>query len=309
MVGRFYPRTIGETDAQGRSLRIGRVTVSTDPPLPPISWGANRYLEVDGERVHVVERGSTGPRLLLTHGYSSHALAWRAVMNRLDGRFRMAAVDMPGFGWSSRFPTRPLTGEAYAERLARLLDALAWPRAHVAGLSWGGGLAQRLAAAHPQRVDRLVLIASVDPGRTLRLGTVGLRLAIRFPRMARLVVARALRMAARGGGVSARELARGYVDPLQLPGTGAFLARFVAEHGTSGHLDLSRIAAPTLVIGPLADRVIDPAITRSVAERIRGARYTGIPGARHTVAFEAPDLVAYLIADFLVPGDQADAAG
>lgn len=283
------------------------MALPADPP--PISWGANRYLEVDGERVHVVERGATGPRLLLVHGYASHALAWRAVMDRLDGRFRMAAVDMPGFGWSSRVPTRPLTGEAYGERLASILDALGWPRAHVAGLSWGGGLAQRLAAAHPDRVDRLALVATVDASRTLWLGTGGLRLAIRFPRLARLVAARALGEAARNSGVPARELARGYVDPLQLPGTAAFLARFVAEHRTSVHLDLSRIAAPTLVIGALADQVIDPAVTRSVAERIRGARYEGIPGARHAVASEAPDLVASLIADFLAAGDPADAAG
>jgi len=279
------------------------VTIPTaDPPLPHVSWGANRYMQVDGERVHLVERGSTGPRLLLVHGYASHALAWRAVMERLGGPFRMAAVDMPGFGWSTRFTTKPLTGEAYGERLARILDALAWPRAHVAGISWGGGLVQRLAAAHPDRVDRLALVATVDPSRTLWLGTAGLRLAIRFPRLARLAAARALRLSARRSGIPARELARGYVDPLQLPGTGAFLARFVTEHRASARLDPARIAAPTIVIGPLADQVLDPAVTRSVAERIPGARYEGIAGARHAVAFEEPDRVAELIADFLAAG-------
>ena len=110
-------------------------------------------MEVAGERIHLVERGESGPRLLLLHGYASNAQAWRAVMQRLDGEFRMAAPDMVGFGWSTRYPTRPLTGDAYAERVAGILDALEWPMAHVAGQSWGGGLAQRLAAAHPDRVD------------------------------------------------------------------------------------------------------------------------------------------------------------
>ncbi len=281
---------------------------SENPPLPNINWGANRYLQVDGERVHVVQRGSTGPRLLLVHGYASHALGWRAVMDRLAGHFQMAAIDMVGFGWSSRFPTRPLTGQAYGERLAGEMDSLGWPRADVAGLSWGGGLAQRLAAEHPDRVNRLVLIATVDPSRTLWLGDGGLRLAIRFPRLARLVASRALRLASARSGVPARDLARGYVDPLRLPGTAAFLTRFLAQHRTSEHLDLSKITAPTLVIGPLADQVVNPAITRSVAGRIRGARYEGIPAARHAVAFEAPDVVASLIADFLLSGDRADAA-
>ena len=277
-----------------------------DPPLPVVTWGTNRYLRVGGERVHVVERGSAGPRLLLVHGYASTAQAWRPVIDRLDGRFRMAAVDMVGFGWSTRSPMAPLTGEAYAERLAGILDALDWPRAHVAGQSWGGGLAQRLAAAHPDRVDRLVLVATVDAGQDLWLGTAGLRIGIRFPWLAQLAVARAQRVAARAAGVSPNELARGYVDPLRLPGTWSFLDRFVAEHATSAHLDLARISAPTLVIGPLDDRVVQPATTRGVAERIPGARYEAIPGASHSVASEEPDLVAKLMADFLAP-DRSEA--
>jgi pimeloyl-ACP methyl ester carboxylesterase len=274
------------------------------PRLPHLAWGKNRYLEVVGELHHVVERGSSGRRLLMLHGYASNAQAWRAVMERLDGQFRMAAVDAVGFGWSTRYPTRPLTGDEYGERLAGILDALGWPTAHVAGQSWGGGLAQRLAVAHPERVDRMVLVATVDASRTLWLGTAGLRLGIRFPWLARIAVRRAQRVAAGAAGIGVGELARGYVEPLRLPGTDAFLDRFIAEHATSSHLDLGRIGAPTLVIGPLEDRVVLPEITRSVAARIPGARYVALPGAGHSVAAEAPDMVADLIADFLGEGPE-----
>jgi pimeloyl-ACP methyl ester carboxylesterase len=270
-----------------------------DPPLPRCTWGANRYVEVGGERTHLIERGKHGPRVLLLHGYASNAQAWRAVMDRLDGRFQMAAVDTVGFGWSTRYPTAPLTGDAYAERLVGVLDALGWASAHVAGQSWGGGLAQRLAAAHPERVNRLVLVATVDPSRSLWLGTAGLRLGIRVPWLAMLAVARAQRVAARAAGVGRLDMARGYVDPLRLAGTGPFLDRFVAEHATSSHLDLGRIAAPTLVIGPLEDRVVLPEITRSVAARIPGARYAAIPGTGHSVTAEQPSIVADLMASFL----------
>ena len=276
---------------------------------PPVPWGESRYVEVAGERMRVVERGSVGPRLLLVHGYASNAQAWRGIIDRLDGRFRMAAVDLVGFGWSSRTATRPLTGDAYAERLAGTLAVLGWERAHVAGQSWGGGLAQRLAAARPELVDRLVLIATVDPSRTLRLGTAGLRLGMRYPRLARIAVRRAQRVAAAAAGASPDELARGYVEPLRVPGTAAFLDRFVTEHATSSRLDLARIAAPTLVIGPSEDRVVDPAITRSVAERIPGARYEPIRGGSHSVAAEQPDRMAALMAAFLLDGGRMDAPG
>jgi pimeloyl-ACP methyl ester carboxylesterase len=278
-------------------------------PPPPVSWGESRYLDVAGERMRVVERGSSGPRLLLVHGYASNAQAWRGIIDRLDGRFRMAAIDLVGFGWSSRVPTRPLTGEVYAERLADTLAALGWERAHVAGQSWGGGLAQRLAVARPELVDRLVLIATVDPSRTLRLGTAGLRLGMRYPRLARFAVRRAQRVAAAAAGAPPDELARGYVEPLRLPGTAAFLDRFVAEHATSSHLDLARVVVPTLVIGPSDDRVVDPATTRSVADRIAGARYELIPGGSHSVAAEQPGLVAGLVAAFLSGGGSGGAPG
>ena len=270
-----------------------------DPPLPRVRWGTNRYLDVDGDRIHVIERGSEGARLLLLHGYASNAQAWRAVMDRLAGRFQMVAVDFPGFGWSTRYPSHPLTGDGYAELLVRILDALGWERPHVVGQSWGGGLAQRLAAAHPDRVDRLVLVATVDPSRTLWLGTAGLRLGIRFPFLAKIAVARAQRVAARAAGARRWEMARAYVEPLRLAGMGAFLDRFVAEHATSSHLDLGRIAGPTLVIGPLEDRVVLPEVTRSVAARIRGSRYVPLAGAGHSVAAEEPEQVAELIAGFL----------
>jgi pimeloyl-ACP methyl ester carboxylesterase len=266
---------------------------------PPVSWGVSRYLDVGDERMRVVERGSSGPPLLMVHGYPSNAQAWRAVMDRLDGRYRMAAVDLVGFGWSSRQAARPLTDDAYADRLAGVLDALGWSRAAVAGQSWGGGLAQRLAAANPHRVDRLVLVAPVDPSRPLWLGSAGLRLGIRFPRLARIAVARAQGNAGHAAGVAARELAAGYVDPLRLPGTAAFLARFLSDHAASTNLDLSRVQAPSLVIGPLADRVVSPATGRSIAARIAGARYVGVPDAGHSVASESPALVADLIAEFL----------
>jgi pimeloyl-ACP methyl ester carboxylesterase len=96
------------------------------------------------------------------------------------------------------------------------------------------------------------------------------------------------------------------VEPLRLPGTEAFLDRFVAEHATSSHLDLRRITAPTLVVGPLEDRVVLPEITRSVAARIPGARYVALPGAGHSVAAEEPAVVADLVTDFL--GEESNGA-
>jgi pimeloyl-ACP methyl ester carboxylesterase len=265
-----------------------------------VTGAIGRFLVVNGERIHLVERGS-GPPLLLVHGFPSNATAWSMVMDRLEPHFAMTAVDMVGFGHSTRRPRGPLSGEAYADRLVALVDALQLERPHVAGLSWGGSVVQRLAARHPQRVGRLVLLASVSAGRMLHLtaaNLLGLAAAIRFPALGRLAVRRFVTRAA-GSGPATEHLVRGYTQPLQVPGTLASLRRFVRDTAGTPSIDLAKIGAPTLVIVPQADRVVSPAVGAEIATTIPGARLAALPGIGHAVQFEAADQVAALMADFL----------
>jgi pimeloyl-ACP methyl ester carboxylesterase len=260
-----------------------------------------RFVEVGGERIHLIERGS-GPALLMVHGFPSNATAWRPVMDRLEPYFSMTAVDMVGFGQSTRRPRRPLSGEAYADRLLGLMDALRLERPHVAGLSWGGSVVQRFAARYQERVDRLVLVASVSAGRVLGLTTanlLGLAVAIRFPALGRLAVRRFLGQTAEGRGLPTDELVRGYTDPLQIPGTLAALRRFVRDTAATPPINLGEIHASTLVIVPQADRIVAPAVGAEIATAIPHARLEPLAGIGHAVQFEAPDQVAELMIDFL----------
>lgn len=261
----------------------------------------NRILDVDGEAMHVVDLGE-GPPVLLLHGFPGNAVAWRPVQDRLAPRFRALAPDAAGFGGSTRHPTRPLDGAAYADRTVGLLDALGIERAHLVGLSWGGSVAQRVAIRHPGRVDRLVLVASVDAEERLMLGRpdrITLQLAGAAPWPARWVVARFLGRYAAESGMSGRELARAYVEPLRRSGTAAFVAGFVAATRATEPDDVTRIAAETLVISPLRDRIVSPSVQASLADRIPNARLVTIPDAGHTVQLERAGTVAELIGDFL----------
>jgi 2-hydroxymuconate-semialdehyde hydrolase len=260
-----------------------------------------RFLDVGGETIHLVERGS-GPPLLLVHGFPSNSTAWRPVMDRLEPHFAMVAPDMVGFGHSTRRPRYPLTGEAYADRLSALLDALQIDQIEVAGLSWGGSVAQRLAARHPERVNRLVLVASVSAARLLPLGDanlLGLAVAVRFPIIGRLAVRRFLRRASVDAALPLDQLVRAYIDPLAAPGTLATLRRFVRDTAATPPIDLARIQCPTLVIVPQADRIVAPEVGAEIAAAIPNARLEWLPGISHAVQFEAPGRVAELMLDFL----------
>ena len=260
-----------------------------------------RFVEVGGERIHLIERGS-GPPLLLVHGFPSNAAAWSAIVPRLEAERSMVALDMVGFGQSTRKPRRPMTGDAYADRLADLLERLALDHVDVAGLSWGGSVVQRLAARHPERVRRLVLLAAVSAAHVLPLRTsnlLGLAVAIRFPAVARRVVRRFLARTSVDPDLPIEALVRAYVEPLRQPGTLAAMRRFVRDTAATQPIDLGAIKAPTLVVVPQADRIVPPVMQEEIAAVIPHARYEPLPGIGHAVQFEAPDRVVALMRDFL----------
>ena len=130
----------------------------------PIKSGAIRY-QIVGEGGHVV---------LFLHGFNQHLGIWDAVWARLENcPVRRLRIDVPGFG-ASRFDTDDYGLAAQTERLVNLLDALKIDKVTVVGTSMGGSLAVSLAAQHPERVERLGLLApSGYPGSLRYNGLFG----------------------------------------------------------------------------------------------------------------------------------------
>ncbi|MFD0663505.1 alpha/beta fold hydrolase [Thermocatellispora tengchongensis] len=93
-------------------------------------------------------------------GVSAYA-NWRLVVPELAGRFRVLAPDMAGFGHSERPGPAAYGLEAWSAQLVGLLDALGVARAHIVGNSFGGAIALHVAAHHPERVGKLVLMGSM----------------------------------------------------------------------------------------------------------------------------------------------------
>ena len=113
----------------------------------------------------VSELTGSGPPLILLHGLAGSARWWRHNVPVLSRSFRVAAIDLPGFGASHR--DARLVLDKAAGQLVATMDRLGFERAHVVGHSMGGLVAGGLAADYPERVDRLVLVdagfLSLDP--------------------------------------------------------------------------------------------------------------------------------------------------
>lgn len=112
-----------------------------------------------GGQVRVQEVGE-GPPVLFVHGVSVAGSSWCLLAAALQD-FRCILLDRPGCGLSEPVPGGPLQDLAavlaYADDLVcDVLDAVELDQAHIAATSYGGLFALRGAAAHPDRVDRIV---------------------------------------------------------------------------------------------------------------------------------------------------------
>jgi pimeloyl-ACP methyl ester carboxylesterase len=116
----------------------------------------------DGARLHVVDQRPQGPEtgtVLWLQGLNAPAAAWGVQLAHFARTHRSIAPDARGVGKSDA-PKGPYSTAQMADDALRVLDACAVDRAHVAGLSLGGAVAQELALAHPERVRSLALLAS-----------------------------------------------------------------------------------------------------------------------------------------------------
>jgi pimeloyl-ACP methyl ester carboxylesterase len=86
-------------------------------------------------------------------------------MARLADRFQCLAPDLPGFGRSNRMA--PASLDESADLVAELIETRVPARkAHLVGLSWGGGVAHALLDRHPELIERVVIDGAGVPGAT-----------------------------------------------------------------------------------------------------------------------------------------------
>jgi pimeloyl-ACP methyl ester carboxylesterase len=105
------------------------------------------------------------PAALLLHGIGNYGRYWDLFADAIAGRLRLVATDARGHGESGR-PADGYAPQEFVADATQVLDALAIERALVVGHSMGGTHAIRLAAAHPDRVERLVIVdAGPEPMR------------------------------------------------------------------------------------------------------------------------------------------------
>ncbi|WP_159715335.1 alpha/beta fold hydrolase [Geminicoccus flavidas] len=118
------------------------------------------FIEVDGVRLHYVERGSGEPVVLL-HGNGATVQDFEVsgVLDQAAKRFRVIAFDRPGYGYSQRPRGRMWTPSAQARLLAKAFTRLGIRRPIVLGHSWGALVTMALTTERLADLRAVVLVS------------------------------------------------------------------------------------------------------------------------------------------------------
>lgn len=117
-------------------------------------------MTVLGNQMHIRDRGAKdAPAIILIHGFGSSLQTFEGWQESLKAEFRVISIDLPGSGLSRPDATDDYSDERSITLIKEMMDQLGIERATLAGNSIGGRISWRFAGAHPDRVDKLVLIA------------------------------------------------------------------------------------------------------------------------------------------------------
>ena len=248
--------------------------------------------------LYVEERDGAGPVVVCLHGFCQSSQYWARTLDRLAARgARGLAPDLPGFGRSADEPG-PYTMRALADAVVRALDARHIGRVRLVGGSMGGVVAQQLVLNHPERVERLLLVAT---GAVMNDPKAGLAKSQEIgaspwdeAAVAPIVAGFFHRAPAEAEAARYRRIA---LDASHAAAVEA--SRSNAKNNTLERL--SEIRVPTMIIQGRHDKARTPEHGALMRTRIPRAELAVIEDAGHTPQLEQPDAFHHVALRFLLP--------
>lgn len=246
-------------------------------------------IELDDLSIAFRQRGQGAP-LVLLHGWPLDGREFRRQLEGLSDEFRVVAWDAPGAGLSSDPPPSADLSD-WADWLAEFIEALDLAPAHVAGLSFGGGLALEFYRRHREAVRSLILMSAYAGwGGSLPAEEVEAR----------------LQLIRRNTELPVPDWAPALIETLLPAGSDPVLAGELAQMLRDTHPEATRTAlqafaeadlrdtlaevnVPTLLLYGELDVRSPPRVWEPIHEGIAHSKLVVIPGTGHMIDMQAPD--------------------
>lgn len=269
---------------------------------------------IDGSEINYYEAGREGSPILLLHGggVDSALISWDEIIPGLAQRHRVIAPDLPGYGLSAK-PQVNYTQDYYLDFLPKFLDALQLDKTSLAGLSLGGGIALGFTLAHPERVEKLILVDSYGMMSYLAyhkliylyiftpLNELSYWLFKRSKRMVR----DSLKAAIYDPQNITDELVEGVWQEVSGPFAGkAFTSFQRSEYRWNGAKSdytprLGEIHTPTLILHGDHDTTVPVFWAERAHAAISGSRYVLLKNRRHWALRDQPEEIVAIMLEFL----------
>jgi len=253
-----------------------------------------------------IDAGS-GTAVVMVPGMEGSKEFFQPQIERMSDSYRVVACDL-----AIRKPSISSSIADYAAEVLTTMDSLGIEKAVILGESMGGMVAQEIVTSHPERVQGLILVNTMDNARTrmgfglnmFTLATLIHNLAF-LPFLTDRMRFRLLMWVGRRRGFildpspGNRDLVQYFFDHEPECGAGGFLDRFLACGKQWYTEKLKDISVPALVIRGTEDRLVSPEATVQFVGRIPGARLVLIEGGGHCCSFTRPDDTTKALLDWL----------
>jgi 3-oxoadipate enol-lactonase len=257
--------------------------------------------DVNGTAIYYEDTGGDAPPIVFSHGLLWNTGLFAPQIAVLKDRFRCIAYDHRGQGKSADGHGRAIAIDTLTSDAATLIEGMELGRVHFCGLSLGGMVAMRLAIVRPDLIKSIILLStSADPEPS------------KFKYKAMNVIARFFGNQAVAGAVMQALYGKTALsDPTRAADRMAWRRQIVDNRSTiwravngvlerkSIHRELSKIAAPTLVVVGDEDVATVPARAERIARAISDAKLVIISRAGHCLTWEQPAAITEAMASFL----------
>lgn len=251
-------------------------------------------LPVGDKSLSCITAGS-GPAVVIVHGVGGHKEDWLGVADALAAKHQVFAIDMLGFGGSSKTGD-DLSMPVQADAIKALLDHHNIAKADLVGNSVGAWATATFAATYPERVNRLVLIDSAG-FRAMFEGTP----PVNFDPNNAEEMQKLIDITINSNVAGTPGLAQRAFDAYVSSGEKAISQTWGKSLFISPRLEdlLPKIKAETLVLWGADDKLFPAVLAGVFSSQIAGSHMLLIPNAGHFPQIDNPEATATAIVDFL----------
>ena len=281
------------------------------------SW-KHEFIISNKVKLHYVTQGE-GPLMLILHGFPEFWYSWRHLIPEFAKSFKVVALDLRGYNDSDK----PQDQSAYVmdefiKDVDGVIKGLGYEQCVLVGHDWGGAIAWNFAYAHPEMVERLIIMNLPHPAKFaegFRTPQQLLRSSYIFffqlPWLPELLIQssdyQAIETAFKGMAVSKSAFTNAdieaYKDAAAKRGTLTAALNYYRNFGQQRtlSLDWSVLEVPTLMIWGENDSALGKELTYGTEAYVRDFRIKYISNCSHWVQQEQPQLVNRYMREFLEP--------